>query len=110
MTRAWLGIGLVVICAVIEGAAQVSWKLSSRGGPRRPVWIAAGVLFYAIEIALYTRALTLIDVSIAFAMGSLSFVAVALLSRVVLKEHISPLRAGGLLLILCGVALMGGQA
>lgn len=110
MTRAWFGTLLVVICAVIEGGAQVSWKLSSRGGSQRTAWIAAGAVLYAIEIILYTRALTLIDVSIAFAMGSLSFVAVALLSRLVLKERISLLRATGLLLILCGVALMGGQA
>lgn len=110
MTRTWLGVLLVVICALIEGGAQVSWKLSSRGGPRRTVWIGAGAILYAVEIALYTRALTLIDVSIAFAMGSLSFVAVALLSRLILRERISMLRAGGLLLILCGVALMGGQA
>ena len=110
MTRAWLGVLLVVICAVIEGGAQVAWKLSSRGGSRRTLWIATGVILYALEVTLYTRALTLIDVSIAFAMGSLSFVAVALLSRLILKERISALRAIGLLLILCGVTLMGGQA
>ncbi len=109
MSRTWLGILLVVICALVEGGAQVSWKLSSRGS-RRGAWITAGILLYAVEITLYTRALTLIDVSIAFAMGSLSFVAVALLSRGILKERISPLRALGLGLILCGVTLMGGQA
>ncbi len=110
MTRAWLGVLLVVICAVIEGGAQVAWKLSSRHDARRMVWIAAGVVLYGVEITLYTRALILIDVSIAFAMGSLSFVAVAVLSRLILKERISLLRAMGLGLILCGVALMGGQA
>jgi len=55
-------------------------------------------------------ALTLVDVSVAFAMGSLSFVAVAVLSRLLLGERISLLRGGGLLLILGGVALMGGEA
>jgi len=103
------GIALVMVCAVIEGGAQVSWKLSSRG-IRRGMWIAAGCILYAAEIALYTLALTLIDVSVAFAMGSLSFVAVAVLSRLFLKERISLTRAAGLLLILCGVALMGAQA
>jgi len=109
VSHSLLGIALVVVCAVIEGGAQVSWKLSSRGG-RRGLWIAAGTVLYVAEIGLYTLALTLIDVSVAFAMGSLSFVAVAVLSRLFLKERISLMRALGLLLILCGVALMGAQA
>ena len=77
---------------------------------RRGLWIGVGAALYAVEIGLYTVALTLIDVSVAFAMGSLSFVAVAVLSRLFLKERISLMRALGLLLILCGVVLMGAQA
>ena len=110
MNRTGVGLVLIVLCAVIEGFAQVSWKMSSR----KPDWhwqfIAAGVVSYALEIGLYTFALTLVDVSVSFAMGSLSFVSVALLSRVLLKERISLTRGAGLLLILSGAALMGGQA
>ena len=110
MSHSIAGIALVVLCAIIEGAAQISWKLSSRDNRRRLRWIATGATLYAVEVGLYTLALTLIDVSVAFAMGSLSFVAVAILSRLFLKERISFLRALGLLLILCGVGLMGAQA
>ncbi len=109
MNHTVLGIALVIVCAFIEGGAQVAWKLSSRG-VRRGLWIGVGAALYAVEIGLYTVALTLIDVSVAFAMGSLSFVAVAVLSRLFLKERISLMRALGLLLILCGVVLMGAQA
>ncbi len=104
------GLSLIVICAFIEGLAQISWKLSSQQSGRKIMWIALGALAYAIEIPLYTIALKMIDVTVAFAMGSLSFVAVALLSRALLGEKISTERAAGLFLILSGVALMGGQA
>lgn len=110
MNRTAFGLLLIVTCAVIEGLAQIAWKTSSRKPEHKHVWIAAGALAYGLEIILYTFALTAVDVSIAFAMGSLSFVAVALFSRLLLGERISWLRGAGLGLILCGVAFMGEQA
>jgi undecaprenyl phosphate-alpha-L-ara4N flippase subunit ArnE len=110
VTHTWLGIVLIVICAAIEGTAQLAWKMSTRQPSRRVMWIGGGCVLAAVEICLYTFALTLLDVTIAFAMGSLSFVAIAILSWLFLKERISAVRAIGLLLILCGVALMAGQA
>lgn len=110
MNRTTLGLLLIVICATLEGFAQVCWKLSSKASDRSVQFVAAGVFFYGLEIGLYTFALTLVDVSISFAMGSLSFVSVAILSRVLLKERITLTRGFGLLLILTGAALMGEQA
>jgi drug/metabolite transporter (DMT)-like permease len=110
MSSVAAGLSLIVICAFIEGLAQISWKLSSQRPDRKTMWVALGGLAYAIEIPLYTVALKMIDVTVAFAMGSLSFVAVAVLSRVLLGERISAKRGAGLFLILSGVALMGGQA
>jgi undecaprenyl phosphate-alpha-L-ara4N flippase subunit ArnE len=105
-----LGLSLVVACSVIEGAAQVSFKQSRREARRRTLWTGVGFVAYAAEITLYTLALREIDVTVAFAMGSLSFVMTAVLSHLLLRERISALRGVGLLLILSGVALMGGQA
>ncbi len=110
MSRVALGLVLIVTCAVIEGLAQISWKASSLHPNRKVVWIMVGVVAYGVEIALYTLALQSVDVSVAFAMGSLSFVAVAIFSRLLLGEKVSQLRSLGLLLILAGVALMGGEA
>jgi len=110
VNRTALGLILIVLCSIIEGFAQVSWKMSTRTPERHGWFITAGALCYALEIGLYTFALTLVDVSISFAMGSLSFVSVALLSRILLKEKISLTRGAGLLLILTGAALMGDQA
>jgi drug/metabolite transporter (DMT)-like permease len=110
MNRVALGLVLIVTCAMIEGLAQISWKASSLHPARKWVWIGVGACAYGLEIVLYTLALRSVDVSVAFAMGSLSFVAVAAFSRLLLGEKISRLRGAGLLLILAGVALMGGEA
>lgn len=110
MTRTAVGLVLIVICAVIEGLAQIAWKTASLRPDQSRRWIVLGAVAYGSEIALYTLALTRVDVSIAFAMGSLSFVAVAILSRLLLGERINWLRGAGLFLILSGVALMGEQA
>ncbi len=110
MTSIGAGIALVAVCAFIEGFAQIAWKLSSQHADRKIMWVSLGGLAYAIEIPLYTLALKMIDVTVAFAMGSLTFIAVALLSRAILGERISMKRAAGLFLILSGVALMGLEA
>jgi undecaprenyl phosphate-alpha-L-ara4N flippase subunit ArnE len=110
MNRTFLGLCLIIVCAVIEGLAQISWKTASVQPQRSRLWITVGVVAYGSEIALYTLALTVVDVSVAFAMGSLSFVSVAVLSRLLLGEKISWMRGAGLLLILSGVAFMGGEA
>jgi len=105
-----LGLTLVVICSVIEAAAQICFKLSRLRIARRAMWTAIGGAAYACEVVLYTLALREIDVTVAFGMGSLSFVAVAALSRIFLKERIAFWRGAGLVLIISGVALMGAQA
>jgi undecaprenyl phosphate-alpha-L-ara4N flippase subunit ArnE len=110
MSRVALGLTLVVICAILEAGAQICFKLSGLRPGRRMVWIAAGAGAYGCEIVLYTLALREIDLTVAFVMGSLSFVAVAGLSRILLREKITFPRGAGLLLILSGVVLMGAQA
>ncbi len=110
MSGLGLGLVLVVTCSLIEGFAQVAFKLSRTHEAQRLAWTVAGFLAYGVEVSLYTLALRQIDVTVAFAMGSLSFVVTAGLSALILKERISGVRGVGLLLILSGVALMGGQA
>jgi multidrug transporter EmrE-like cation transporter len=105
-----VGLAMVVTCSFIEGGAQVSFKLSRVHEDRRLMWTVIGFAAYITEVCLYTLALRQIDVTVAFAMGSLSFVVTAALSHLLLKERISGVRGLGLLLILGGVTLMGGQA
>jgi drug/metabolite transporter (DMT)-like permease len=118
------GVALVVASAAVESFAQMFLKIGAAGGPgililpfrdharRLPAgasargWIGAGLLAYVAEVFLYTLALHYLDVSVAFPLGSLCFIGVALLSKVVLGEAVSWARWLGIGLILAGTILV----
>lgn len=106
MTPVWLGTLLAIACAGIEGVAQVALKQSSRRPQRRSRWISLGIALFAVEAVLYTAALQRLDVSVAYALGALSYVSVALLSAVVLRESVPPLRRLGIVCIVAGCSLL----
>ncbi|MBU6450672.1 MAG: EamA family transporter [Cyanobacteria bacterium REEB67] len=118
------GILLVLIAMAVESLAQVCLKIGASGGPallvepyrafaertamlkQSVVWKGLGVVFYGLEIFLWTSVLHLLDVSVAFPMGSLCFVGVALLSSIFLGEAVGRVRWLGVLSILAGTALL----
>lgn len=100
------GVAMVAGCAVIEGFAQVFFKKSALAGARGRPWVLLGAAFFTAEVLLYTNALRFVDLSIAYPLGALSFVAVALLSQWFLRERIDRNRWTGVLLILAGAALV----
>jgi drug/metabolite transporter (DMT)-like permease len=102
----WLGTMLAVASAGVEGLAQVALKQSSRPPARRLLWIGAGMALFSIEAGLYTAALQRLDVSVAYSLGALSFVAVSLLAMVVLRESISVMQGSGIAFIVAGCALL----
>jgi undecaprenyl phosphate-alpha-L-ara4N flippase subunit ArnE len=109
MSGATLGVVIVLACTVIEGLAQVFLKFSAirtTAAYIRWSWVGLGVALYAVEVGLYTVALRLLSVSTAFAIGSLSFVTVAVMAAWLLRERINPTRWAGIVLILAGVALI----
>jgi drug/metabolite transporter (DMT)-like permease len=108
MSGTLLGVVLVVACAAIEGFAQMFFKLSGSG--RRVLWIGLGLGFFAAETLIYSGALTLLDVGTAYPLGSLSFIAVAVLSQVFLGERVSRQRWIGVVLILVGAGLVVAHA
>jgi drug/metabolite transporter (DMT)-like permease len=113
MSQAMLGVSIVLACTVLEGFAQVFLKLAAMrtaASILRYGWIALGVALYLVEIGLYTVALRLLSVSMAFAIGSLSFVTVAVLAAWLLREHVTATRWAGIVLILAGVALIVAHA
>jgi undecaprenyl phosphate-alpha-L-ara4N flippase subunit ArnE len=113
MSEVTLGVSIVLACTVIEGFAQVFLKLSAMQAAVSVVrygWIALGIGFYIVEVGLYTLALRLLNVSTAFAIGSLSFVTVAVLAAWLLRERITTRRWAGIVLILAGVALIVAHA
>jgi drug/metabolite transporter (DMT)-like permease len=124
MTTPFAGVALVVAAMAVESSAQLLLKVGAAGGAsclvqpfrdrasrlgvlRRPAsWIALGVAAYVLETALYTLALARLDVSVAFPLGSLCFVGVALLSRLLLGEAVGPTRFAGVALIILGSAFL----
>ena len=103
------GIVLVLLCSVIEGVAQVCLKRSALAALGKSAWIALGLAFFAAEALLYTAALQTLEVSVAYPLGALSFISVALFSHWLLKESIDRRRWLGLTLILVGCAIVATQ-
>jgi undecaprenyl phosphate-alpha-L-ara4N flippase subunit ArnE len=114
-----LGLTFVTMAVLLEAVGQLALKQgaeSARGsaglwGLFRRLWrnrsVAVGIGCFAVEAVLWTMALRLLDVSIAFPAGSLCFVFVAVLSRFWLHEQVGVERWIGVSLILGGVVVIG---
>jgi drug/metabolite transporter (DMT)-like permease len=102
---------LVFLKIGATGGAGIAW-LSCRGMgrllPGIPAhgWVLLGLASYVVEIALYTAALHYLDLSVAFPLGSLCFVGVALLSTLFLGESVGRTRWLGVGCILAGTVLV----
>ena len=98
------GIALVLAGAVLEGVAQVCLKHAAVPRIRRAHWLAAGVLLFLLEILLYTRALQILPVSVAYPLSAFSYAAVVLAARMMLGERPDRRRWFGVLLVALGAA------
>lgn len=110
MTPTHLGIGLALLATVVEGFAQVFLKKAALVPAGKGAWRVLGFACFGVETLIYTWSLRYLAVSIAFPLGSLSFVAVTFLSQCLLRERVDRLRWIGSLLILAGAALVAGHA
>lgn len=110
MNTPLVGIVLVVVSSAIEGFAQVCLKKSAVLSAGKHAWLTLGIVLFVLEALLYTGALQSLDISTAYPLGALSFVAVTLFSRWLLRETIDLRRWLGLALIVCGAALVAGQS
>jgi multidrug transporter EmrE-like cation transporter len=109
MSVTWIGMLLVLVCTAVEALAQISLKQSTRRPQRRPYWLALGVTLFGAEALLYTAALQRLDVSVAYALGALSFVMVALGSAALLGESLPRSRWLGIICILAGCASLAAR-
>lgn len=105
---------LILCSTTIEAGGQLCFKKKSTrsadGDLGSRLWLAGGMACMAVEAVVWTIVLQNLNVSIAYPMGSLSFVMVLLMSRVFLKEKVQKERWIGVALILCGTALLGLDA
>jgi undecaprenyl phosphate-alpha-L-ara4N flippase subunit ArnE len=115
---------MLLTAMVVESFAQMALKVGSAGGPKilaprfrdfacrfqfsssARTWILAGVLFYILEICFYTLALNCLEVTVAFPLGSLCFVGVAILSKLFLGEAVGSIRWLGVGCILAGTVFL----
>ena len=108
--QAAVGVLLVVICALLEGVAQVLLKKSVLGAVRWYLWISFGIVILALEAVIYTKALLFLDVGAAYAISSLNLIAITCLSRCLLREKVTRMRWIGVCLIFIGVGLVAARA
>jgi undecaprenyl phosphate-alpha-L-ara4N flippase subunit ArnE len=119
MSLRLLGLTFVTMAVLFEAVGQLAFKHGaqnaiagvSKWGPFRRLWrnrsVAIGIACFVAQALLWTMALRLLDVSIAFPASSLCFVFVGLLSRFWLQEQVDLKRWVGLSFILGGVVLIG---
>ncbi len=106
MSLTLIGILLVLACTGVEGLAQICLKQSTRQPTRRTRWICLGVALFAVEALLYTAALQRLEVSVAYALGAMSFVVVALGASWLLGESLPIARQLGIGCIVAGCAVL----
>ena len=108
MTNKLVGIALVLLSVCIEALGQIALKKAAVSGNQQVFrvcnWIGIGLL--GVEAIIWTLALSMLEVSIAFPMGALSFVTTAILSRIILKERIETKRWCGILIIILGTVFL----
>lgn len=107
--QAAVGVLLVVICALLEGVAQVFLKKSVLGGVRWFLWISCGVVMLLAEKVIYSQALLFLEVGAAFAISSLNLISITFMSRFLLREKVTRTRWIGVCLIFVGVALVAAR-
>ena len=110
MSETTIGVLLAMLCTIVEGFAQTFFKKSALAPAHARRWVGLGLALYGGEVLLYTVALQFLDVSTAYPIGSLSFVAVTVLSQVLLHENVNRTRWIGVVLIIIGAALVVAQA
>jgi undecaprenyl phosphate-alpha-L-ara4N flippase subunit ArnE len=110
MSTTGFGVLLICGCAVIEGFAQISLKLAAATPRRWTFWLAASVALFVLAAVIYSVALRVLNVSVAYALDAMGFVVVAVLSRILLRERLSPIRWLGVGLIFVGTSLIVTQA
>jgi drug/metabolite transporter (DMT)-like permease len=116
-----VGLLYVLTSIILESAGQISLKQAAeRNSIGRNVaqmlwsaahdkWLVAGIGCFILEFISWTLALQRLDVSLAFQLSSLTFIAVAVSSHVWLTEHIAGYRWIGLICILLGNILVSSS-
>lgn len=97
---------VVMGCAVLGAIAQILLKQGTRAGSLASYlngYVFAGLLLYGLSMVIYLWVLPKGEVSILYPLIATSYIWVALLSLIVLKEHFTLAKGLGSLAIVFGV-------
>lgn len=100
---------LVIFSTILTTAAQLFYK---SGASRLPEFVSnwpliVGFVLYCLAALLIIWALRFVELSVVFPLLATSFVWVSLLSVFVFGESLSVINWFGVILIACGVAVVG---
>lgn len=87
--------------------AHPAFRLTHVLALARNPFVVAGFGAYGVSTLFYFQAVARLDLSLAYPSVSLGYVLTILLSRVLFREAVSPVRWGAALLICAGVAMVG---
>lgn len=73
-------------------------------------YVTAGMICYALSSVLYLKVVQQLDLSVVYPMVAVSYVIVTVLSYLLLREQVPPLRILGLSIIVLGVVVMALSA
>lgn len=107
-------LGLILIAVLIAVSGQLCLKFGVNSLDKQNFifavatspYIIGGLMLYATGAMVWIIVLSRVDLSFAYPMLGLTYVGVLLVSAVILKEHVSPIRWLGTVIILSGAMLV----
>ncbi|MBW7985115.1 EamA family transporter [Enterobacillus tribolii] len=113
-----LTIILWILNVIVDTVGQLAFKAAATSGVNysgmahwrymlKKPWIWIGVGSYVLEFVLWLAFLSLVPLSVGVMLGSINIVAIMIAGRIWFKESLSKWRLIGILLIACGVAVVG---
>ena len=105
--RSYIGILLMVFCAICNCLGSFAWKIM----PGYDLfYLTGGFTIYSIGAMSMIFAYKYGELSVLHPMVSLSYVFSTLIAIFILNEKVSPLNITGIILIVCGVILIGANS
>ena len=101
---------IIAFCILAETGRELCFKYGAASAlfetMQKPViWL--GIVFWAVELVMWTRVLEQVALSVAFPLMALSYAAIAFAGAVIFKETINLRHALGIVLVTAGVVCVG---
>ncbi|MGO4197642.1 permease [Rhizobium sp. YAF28] len=101
---------IIAFCILAETGRELCFKYGAASAlfetMQKPViWL--GIVFWAVELVMWTRVLEQVALSVAFPLMALSYAAIAFAGAAIFKETINLRHALGIVLVTAGVVCVG---